>query len=656
MFRHIAQRIGSDLRHYIHLGRRRTRRLGPRRHARIVGAIVPLEERTLLSAMQFSAPVDVLGVESGLAPSSAVVTGDFNNDARTDLVVTSGIVGKIEGGPSSILSNEGGGVFSSPAGVPVPADRSTFGLAAADLDSDGDTDLAISWRSTLIKGVSGVSVLLNDGTGGFSAPLDVFSDANNLFLNHVVAADFDGDSRIDLAVESLPSSGGAVSLLVMSNRGGGAFSPPVELPTTSDGLAGLAAADLNGDGHTDLAFAGWFLDGSSGIATLLNDGTGGFSAPVRVFDAPAALNLYGLAAADLNGDGRSDLALETGMGGKFPSTTVSVLVNQGGGAFSAPSDVISLSDREPGGLAAADLDGDGLADLAFGWRDIPLRAGGVSVAYQVGPGTTPTGQDVSVQPVDPVTGTSPVAITFSTVTAGGTTTVTTSSQGPPPPEGFKLSSSPPTYYDLATTATFSGTATVAISYAGLNVHNESGLRLFHYENGVWVDRTSSVDTANDIIYATVTSFSPFALFEAIRQVQIDVKPDAVNLASNGKIAVTIFTTSDFDAAQVDVSTVVFAGAHAVSSSLQDVDGDGDLDRVLLFNTQDTDLKAIYQELLADDADADGVLDSTRQVAQVRLTGETLADESFEGYDSVTLFLSGKSLRDLLDQMHRDGLL
>jgi hypothetical protein len=249
-----------------------------------------------------------------------------------------------------------------------------------------------------------------------------------------------------------------------------------------------------------------------------------------------------------------------------------------------------------------------------------------------------------------------VEITFSTVTSAGTTTLTTSSQGPPPPSGFKLSSSPPTYYDLTTTATFSGTATVSISYNGIHVNVESKLRLFHYENGAWVDRTSSVDTVNDVIYATVTSFSPFAIFEATQQVEIDVKPDAINLANNGRIAVTIFTTADFDATQVDVGTVVFAGAHAVSSALQDVDGDGDLDMVLQFNTQDTSLKAIYEQLLVNDADLDGVLDSTRQAAEVHLTGDTVTDQSFEGYDSVNLFLSGKALRDLLDQMHRNGQL
>ncbi|MFC1596540.1 choice-of-anchor Q domain-containing protein [Planctomycetota bacterium] len=137
-------------------------------------------------------------------------------------------------------------------------------------------------------------------------------------------------------------------------------------------------------------------------------------------------------------------------------------------------------------------------------------------------------------------------------------------------------------------------------------------------------------------------------------VQIDVKPgsdpNSINLASNGMIAVAIFTTDDFDATTVDSDTVSFAGADAVHSALEDVDGDGDLDMVLHFRVQDTTLADLYAQLLVDDHDADGILDSNRQTAAVSLTGETLAGEAILGTDEVDLFFSGKALRDLLDQL------
>ncbi len=143
-------------------------------------------------------------------------------------------------------------------------------------------------------------------------------------------------------------------------------------------------------------------------------------------------------------------------------------------------------------------------------------------------------------------------------------------------------------------------------------------------------------------------------------VQIEIKPGdsdpSLNLASNGRIAVALFTTSEFDAHSVNVSTVVFAGATAVHWSYEDVDRDGDLDLLMHFETQETNLRAIYTDLLMDDANLDGILDSTRQRADVSLTGKSTDDLTLEGSDQLNLFLSGKKLRELLDQLHDEGLL
>ena len=59
---------------------------------------------------------------------------------------------------------------------------------------------------------------------------------------------------------------------------------------------------------------------------------------------------------------------------------------------------------------------------------------------------------------------------------------------------------------------------------------------------------------------------------------------------------------------------------------------------------------LYAELLTGDLDADGVLDATRQIARIAVTGQTLDDLLFTGSDNVTLFLSGKSLRNLLEDI------
>jgi uncharacterized delta-60 repeat protein len=142
------------------------------------------------------------------------------------------------------------------------------------------------------------------------------------------------------------------------------------------------------------------------------------------------------------------------------------------------------------------------------------------------------------------------------------------------------------------------------------------------------------------------------------RVQIDAKPgDAANrttLASQGVIPVAILGSADFDAALVDPSTVLFANARAFQYALEDVNGDGRLDLILHFRIQDTILDDLYRRLIADDLNGDGVLDSNNQTAEVSLTGFTTDDTAFAGSDSLDLSLSGRALRDLLDELAAAG--
>jgi hypothetical protein len=139
--------------------------------------------------------------------------------------------------------------------------------------------------------------------------------------------------------------------------------------------------------------------------------------------------------------------------------------------------------------------------------DTPKTVSGIFIR------NTPMGSQVVVQPVDQATSTRPVTVTIDSVTAAGETFLTISHEGASPPEGFKLGD-PPTYYDITTTAFFTPPVKVCINYSGITFGNESNLGLFHFEGSAWVDRTVSLDTTNKITCASVTSLSPFAIFEA----------------------------------------------------------------------------------------------------------------------------------------------
>jgi YVTN family beta-propeller protein len=130
----------------------------------------------------------------------------------------------------------------------------------------------------------------------------------------------------------------------------------------------------------------------------------------------------------------------------------------------------------------------------------------VSVITPSSGGSTPVGTNVPVVPAY-AGGTSPVSMTFADVTAPGVTTLTTSTTAPALPGGFAIGS-PATYYGLSTTASFSGSITVCISYAGITPTPTS---LLHDDSGAWVNITTSVDASTSTICGTTSSLSPFAL-------------------------------------------------------------------------------------------------------------------------------------------------
>jgi YVTN family beta-propeller protein len=117
---------------------------------------------------------------------------------------------------------------------------------------------------------------------------------------------------------------------------------------------------------------------------------------------------------------------------------------------------------------------------------------------------TPTGTEILVQPLDKITGTSPVTVTFADVTQPGYTSLFISSTGPTPPTGFEVAG---VYYNLSTTAQFTGDVTICITSPMVT----SGSTLEHFGSGGSSNITSSVNPPT--ICGITSSFSPFAILE-----------------------------------------------------------------------------------------------------------------------------------------------
>ena len=108
-----------------------------------------------------------------------------------------------------------------------------------------------------------------------------------------------------------------------------------------------------------------------------------------------------------------------------------------------------------------------------------------------------------------------VEVIFTEVTEEGQTYCEMSNQPPgPDPNGFELNG---VYYDISTTATYTGPITVVVGYddAGMTEAEEESLRLRHYESGVWQDVTVGVDTTDNKVTGEVTSLSLFGVFAPI---------------------------------------------------------------------------------------------------------------------------------------------
>ena len=277
--------------------------------------------------------------------------GDFNADGLNDLAIA--LDDRV-----LLFKNLGHGKFEDVTGKAALAPRNhPSGITFIDYDHDGDLDLFLTGAPLTAGGEANV-LWRNNGDGTFTEQTDETGLGGTNPTSAAILTDYNNDRAVDIAV----AGDGAAPTLYMNPREGKYPATPLfteQLPATT----GITVLDYNKDGWMDIAVT---HNGAPGL-TLWRNAEGPNHAGRRFarveLPLKGALRGWGLTPIDIDNDGWVDLAaiVETRSGPQ-----VRVLRNRGDGTFEDVSHALGLDSvklQAPRGLIAADVDGDGAADL-----------------------------------------------------------------------------------------------------------------------------------------------------------------------------------------------------------------------------------------------------------------------------------------------------
>ncbi len=287
-----------------------------------------------------------------------VATGDLDGDGKADLVTAN-----FNDNTISVLRNTSSGAQINPgsfsARINYPTGTNPYAVVLSDVDGDGKLDVVVAnYGSSTLSVFRNLSVPGSLGTASLAPKVD-FVVGNSTYPVAVTTGDLDGDGRPELiAVNSLSRN---VTILPNTSVKGiidaGSFGARVSYPTEVFPRA-ITTADIDGDSKTDFIVAN---QNSNSISVYHNLNTGGFY--FSRTDFVVGQEPFALATGDLNGDGKPDIVVANH--GSSQAGAISVLRNISSPEqinFVANENLVSLADA-PFAVAIADLNGDGKPDI-----------------------------------------------------------------------------------------------------------------------------------------------------------------------------------------------------------------------------------------------------------------------------------------------------
>jgi hypothetical protein len=299
------------------------------------------------SSATFDPPVS-LSVSYWISQSFQLGVADFSSDGRLDLAQAGAVAPQLSYASAwNVLLGHGDGALAVASTVVGLRSRVAMGIGVGDFDEDGKADTAVAQSDSGFVNpplLNPIAILLGRGDGTFVWKEDVIAGDDP---DRLVVADLDGDGHLDLATVNQKSSDVSVFL----GMGDGTFRDQIRYPVRS-APKDLVVGDVDRDGHLDLVVSN---QGSNALSILLGRGDGSF---VSATDVPLDGSPTWIATGDYDADGLPDIAVALS-----PLDVVRILHGHGDGTFEALEDVPT---GPTGFVLASDLDGDGRSDLLVG--------------------------------------------------------------------------------------------------------------------------------------------------------------------------------------------------------------------------------------------------------------------------------------------------